>query len=177
MKILGLLVALVALMSSCSLKRDIPEDWQKLEVNAPSDRILWKVANMSLNSRGFPRGKLSLADMEIETGWRNDLSPFRGRGHRTKAFVEMDPVEKGRWLVRARVHKERNMNLGRPLSLPDAEWEQLEDDKIVAQVILQHIFSLLPDDFEVREEVDPIDQLMERANSLEMDTESDANSR
>lgn len=161
-----LFVLLGALFASCSIKNEIEPQWQRLEVDAPSDRILWKVANMSVNNRGYPRGELDLAEMEIESGWRNDLAPFRGEGYRTKAHLKMDPIEPGRWAVDARVEKEVNKALTRQLSLADADWEPVPDDVAGARVLLQHIRSLLPDDIEPHEPTDPIERLLERAEAM-----------
>lgn len=165
---------LLAALASCGGGSRVEPQWQNLEVKAPSDRILWKVANMALNNRGYPRGTLDLAQMEVETGWRNDLAPFRGEGYRTKAHVAMEPLDRGVWTVDVRVQKAINMELERPLSLAHAEWKEVPDDVFAARVILQHIRSLLPDDIELRDPVDPIDELIERANDLaEQDSEEE----
>ncbi|MEX1023436.1 MAG: hypothetical protein WD226_00035 [Planctomycetota bacterium] len=155
----------VGVVSGCAREREPEPVWQRLEVDAPSDRILWKVTNMSLNKRGFPRGELDLAGMEIKSSWRNDMAPFRGQGYRTRAHIKMQPLEPGRWSVEARVMKQINQAMTRQLSTQDADWKWVPDDAAAARILLQHVRSLLPDEITPTAPVDAIEELIEAAEA------------
>lgn len=158
------LVLAAAALASCSSAPDEPEPlWRDLEVSAPSDTVLWRVTLLSIRKMGFPLGAgLDQSALVAETGWKNDLAPFKGDGFRSMAEVRMRPVGPGRWSVRARVKKQVNQSIVRPLDLRYAEWEWVEDDERATAILLQHIRSFLDDDLELRDRPDdPVEAYLE----------------
>ena len=116
--------------------------WQEGEiVDVPSDRVLWKVALLSMESLGFPRAKLDPASMHMVSGWRNSLAPFSKQGYRTQAEVQMVARGPGHWSIQTRVRKEINETIVRPLDLRYAEWTPVADDQESAVILLKHIQS------------------------------------
>ena len=113
---------------------------------------------------GFPLGAgLDPSSMEAETGWKVDLHPFKGEGRRTMAVVHMDPRERGVWTVEARVKRQRNQELARPLDPRYADWEWEEDDVEAAAIFLQHLRSALGATIVPTEEpADPIEDWLRR---------------
>jgi hypothetical protein len=142
-----LLSALLLVLGACSSTADDPEHegtWKEVEVSAPSDRVLWQITLLSLQNLDFPLG----ANMDptagvVETLWKTDLQPFRGEGMRVRALLRFQPLEPGRWKVRARVRREQNMALAAPLDPQRAEWKEAPDDVVLAATLLQHIQSRL----------------------------------
>lgn len=159
-----LMVLALACAAGCaSTAKEPSPDWQSSELEAPSDRVLWKVALQSLQRRGFPLGAgLDRGSMTVESGWRNDLQPFSGEGMRLAAELHMVPVRRGVWRVEARVKKQVNQNLGRPLDPRFAEWEWTADETEEARILVQHIRSLLDPAIEPVERVDdPVEAYLE----------------
>ncbi len=114
--------------------------WKEIEVEAPSDRVLWNLTLLSLQNLGFPFGSnMDPTTGVVETLWKTDLQPFRGEGTRLRAYLRLTPCEPGRWKVRARVQRENNMALVAPLDPSRAEWKEAPDDERMAAVLLQHI--------------------------------------
>ncbi|MDP6954952.1 MAG: hypothetical protein QF599_03170, partial [Planctomycetota bacterium] len=80
------------------------------------------------------------------SGWKQSLAPFRGQGTREQAEVEftpLDPRHEGRYTVRVRVRRERNMDIIHPLDATYADWQVQADNKNAARRILQLMLSLL----------------------------------
>jgi len=126
------------------------ERWQKIQVEAPSDRVLWQLTLLSLEGQGYPRGAGNdPGARQLETGWKTDLQPFRGEGKRRRAFVRIHPLEPGQWELEARVRVESNENLVTPLDPQRAEWKAAADDPAEALVLLQHIRARLQPELEV----------------------------
>lgn len=124
--------------------------WRTLEVSAPSDRVLWQLALLALQSQGYPLGAgTDPGARQLESGWKTDLQPFKGDGRRWRALVRMTPLEPGRWKLEARVKCEKNQNLVTPLDAVRAEWEHASDDEAQAQILLQHIRSRLQPELEI----------------------------
>jgi hypothetical protein len=158
MRINSLLAALAALAAlafgACtSVARQEELDskearWKEIEVAAPSDRVVWQLALLTLQTKGYPMGSgTDMVGRTIQSGWKQDLQPFRGEGQRRRAIMRLSPVEAGRWKLEARVQCQHNENLVSPLQAELAEWEPAADDAVEAQVLLQHVRSrLAPED-------------------------------
>lgn len=128
---------------------DKEERWQSLEVAAPSDRVVWQLTLLSLQSQGFPLAAGSdLGARQVESGWKTDLQPFRGEGERRRAIVKLTPLAPGRWKLEARVRSEHNMNLVTPLDPVRAEWKAAADDESAAKILLRHIGTRLQPELE-----------------------------
>jgi hypothetical protein len=146
-----LAVLLLALASSAcvSVARQESLDakearWKSIEVDSPSDRVVWQLSLLALQSQGYPLGPgTDPGEREIHSGWKTDLQPFRGDGTRRRAILRLEPVEAGRWKLEARVRVESNQNLVAPLDPVRAEWKAAPDDEGAAQVLLQHVRSRL----------------------------------
>jgi hypothetical protein len=148
MRILVSLAALV--LSACtSVARQEELDskearWKEIEVEAPSDRVVWQLTLLTLRTQGYPLAAgTDMGAGTVTSGWKQDLQPFRGEGERRRAILRMTPLEAGRWKLEARVQCEHNENLVSPLQAELAEWEPAADDPVEAQVLLQHVRSRL----------------------------------
>jgi hypothetical protein len=125
--------------------------WQMLEVSAPSDRVVWQLTLLSLQSQGYPLAAGSdLGSRLVESGWKTDLQPFRGEGERRRAVVKLTPLGPNRWKLEARVKCEHNQNLVSPLDPVRAEWEHAPDDEAAAKILLRHIGARLRPELEVQ---------------------------
>lgn len=142
--ILALLLALLSGTACLSGKRAFDGRWRSVEVEAPSDHMVWQITLLSLQGMGFPlaAGTDSGAG-QVQTGWKTDLQPFRGEGRRWRAEMRMTPVESGRWRLEARVERERNENLVSPLDPSRADWKADGADEQKAQILLMHVQSRL----------------------------------
>lgn len=146
----ALLASLLCLLCACeSVARQEAEaeklaQWRSIEVEAPSDRMVWQLMLLSMQNQGFPMAAgTDPGARQVESGWKTDLQPFQGDGRRWRAVLKLAPIEKGRWKVEARVQVEKNMNLVTPLDAMRAEWESTADDPMMAQILLQHVKSRL----------------------------------
>ena len=152
-RILSSLVCLTLLFAACSSTPSEPEGrWFEAEVEAPSDRVLWKIALLSAERMSFPLAQLDPGSRQFVTGWRTNLQPFSGDGDRTRAEVRLVPVSTGRWQVQARVQRQVNKALVAPLDPTRAEWEWVQDDVVQAEILLRRVVSALDPDFEPGEE-------------------------
>jgi hypothetical protein len=125
--------------------------WHALEVQSPSDRVVWQLTLLSLQTQGYPLAAGSdLGARLVESGWKTDLQPFKGEGQRRRAVVKLTPLAPGRWKLEARVKVEHNQNLVSPLDPVRAEWEHAPDDEMAAKVLLQHIGARLRPELEVQ---------------------------
>lgn len=145
--LVGLCLCLPLALACSSMKDKEPEaDWQSAVIHSPSDRVLWKLVLQSLQRMDYPLGAgLDPGGMKVETGWRLDLHPFSRKGQRTMAVLRMKPEERGSWKVEARVKKQTNKELARPLDPRYADWEWEPDDVDEARILLQHVRSALDD--------------------------------
>ena len=86
-----LAVLLLPLAAACSSASSGPEPvWQRDEVPAASDRVLWKIALLALDKQGYPLASgLDPSAMVVTTGWKTQLAPFSGEGFRTRAEVRI----------------------------------------------------------------------------------------
>jgi hypothetical protein len=149
------LVPFLALAGGCQSGGEHPPQWKSAELAPPSESVLWAVAGQELQRIGFPVGSdADPASLVIRTGWRTQLAPFRGKGHRERAearIVELE-AEKGsgaRYRVEIRVERENNMDVVDPIDPTRAKWEEAPDDVETAQVVLHRIRSRLGNSFEV----------------------------
>lgn len=150
----ALALGLVVLLPACSATDSEPDPvWQRADLDAPNDRLLWKVALRACDKMSFPLGSgLDPSAMIIETGWRTNLQPFRGEGSREKAELRFTPIESGVWSIEARVKRQRNMALAQPLDPRYADWEWVSDDVATARLLVQHVRSYL------QPSIDPVDR-------------------
>jgi hypothetical protein len=147
------LCACLALCAACSSAPKEPEPaWAEAEVVAGSDSLLWKVILLSLRKLDFPEGaEMDRARMHVVSGWKIELSPWKGRGTRKQAEVLCTPIGPGRWSLEARVKTQVNNALARTLDYSYAEWEWVPDDPSEARVILGHVRAFLVPDLELED--------------------------
>lgn len=143
--LLALCLCAALAAAGCASSNKEPEPaWQTAVVRAPSDRVLWKLGLQALQRLGYPLGAgLDPGAMTAETGWRLDLHPFSRKGERFMAVLRMRPKERGSWTIEARVKKQENRELARPLDPRYADWHWQPDDVEQARVLLQHLRSAL----------------------------------
>lgn len=141
-------VALVA----CNSGPKYPANWKAAEVSAPSENILWAVASQEMQRMGFPLG--AGADpslLAMSSAWKTQLAPFKGDGIRQRAEVRFEARKSGRYGVEARIVKEINDDIVRPLDPSYAKWIEAPDDVETAQVLLHRIQARLGAKLEVGE--------------------------
>ena len=156
---LGLLVSCAAIGKSLG-KREPDPNWQTREIQAPSDRVLWKISLLAVEKMGFPlAGGLDPSAGEIKSGWQTHLAPFGRKGYRMRAEVRLSPLERGRWQVETRVARQINDAIVAPLDPSRADWKWEPDDAVQALILLQHISVAFVPDLELPEEGDgdPLD--------------------
>jgi len=135
---------------ACNFGGEHPEMWQTQELGAPSENVMWTVVAQELDHLDFPVGTdVDPVTLTMETGWRLQLAPFRGEGYREKAFVRLRGLEGGRYEVEARVARENNMDMVRPLDLGHAKWEPVGDDVEMTQLLLQRVLARVGSELEV----------------------------
>ena len=163
---LSCVLVVLAFCASCASNKAEPAgDWQIAEIESPSDRVLWKISLQALQKMGYPLGAgMDPGEMHVESGWKVDLHPFSGRGQRTLAVLDMRPKESGVWTVEARVKRQLNEELARPLDPRFADWQWDADDTDSARILLQHIRSALDPTFQTRERpADPVTDYRRRS--------------
>ena len=173
--VLALLLSILTGASCASSDKEPEPNWTESELSAPTDTILWKIALASAQKMGFPIGAgLDPTTMEFTTGWKTDLHPFKGKGFRTQVHVKMRPIRSGTWAIEARVKKQLNQSLIRPLDLAYAEWEWTGDDVETARILVQHVRSYLGSGIDpVERPADEVEALLERAGLDEDGKEKD----
>ena len=152
-------------LSACDTTPPEPEPVLiESQVVAGSDRLLWKIVLLSLRKMDFPESaENDPANMKAISGWKVELSPWKGRGFRAQAEVSCTPIGPGRWEVETRVKKQVNQSLTRPLDLSYAEWEWVPDDDMAARILLQHIRTFLSPEIKLSEEKDdPIEEYLKK---------------
>jgi hypothetical protein len=157
-------VLVLALLGACNSAPKEPDGtWIRGNVEASSNRVLWRVTLLAMDKLGFPRSPhVDPNSLHCESGWKTQLQPFRGQGTRHMAVVDMTPVGDGTWDLKVRVKLQVNMTLAKPLDPTYAEWEWRNDDYRAAQVLLQHIKTYLPSTIEVRERPkDPLEGMLD----------------
>jgi len=156
---LALLAALFA--GGCSTTPKEPEPvWAETQVTAGSDGLLWKVILLSLRKLDFPEGaEMDRSQMKVISGWKIELSPWKGRGTRKQAEVTCTPIGPGRWALAARIKTQINNALARTLDYSYAEWEWVPDNDSEARVLLGHVRAFLGPELEVEDQaLDPAEE-------------------
>lgn len=159
----ALVLALGALFAACETSPEYDPMWESTEVSAPSERLLLQVISLALGKEGFPVGSgVDPTEGSILTGWRTSLQPFRGEGRRDRAEVWYERLDSGRFRVEARIEREVNNDVLRPMDPTYAEWKAAPDDDTGARILLQRIRSWLREELELEPEVDPIERALGR---------------
>lgn len=122
-------------------------EWVRADVNPTSMRVLWEVTRHALVREGFPVPATGFDPQtrSLTSGWRMDLHPFRGEGFRERATIAYEPLPGGRLDLTARVERQVNNNIARPLDPAHADWKKAPDEPARARVLLQSIRMLLGD--------------------------------
>lgn len=144
-------LVLASTLAACQSTPEEPEPtWVEDVVSAPSETVLWQATLSNLWRLGYPVGSQANPNtMTILTGWKTQLSPFRGKGYRLMADIHFVPTEASSdgtptWDVDVRVKKQVNMSLVKPLDPQYAEWEWRDDDEWEAAILLRHILADFP---------------------------------
>jgi len=151
LKSLVLSLFLGTAFAACSTTPSEPDPvWMEDQVIAPSETVLWQATLSNMWRLGYPVGsQANPSELTIETGWKTQLSPFRGKGYRLMAEIRFErvpaePDGPAAWDVDVRVKKMVNMSLVKPLDAAYAEWEWRDDDEWEAAIILRHILADFP---------------------------------
>ncbi len=122
-------------------------DWVEHEFTAPSESVMWEVVRRSLRRMEFPTGAgMDRTGLKAESGWKSRPSPFKDQGFRSRAVVEIDPIGRQTFQVRARVQRQTNEALVNPGDLRYAQWTWEEDDTESARILVQHMRTFLDTD-------------------------------
>ncbi len=149
--VLPILLVLVPLFAGCNAASRYDPEWVGQEVKAPSDRVLWECTVIAFEKQGFPVGAgFDPATRTATSGWRNDLSPFRGmgdgrQGFREQATIRFRPAGPQTYRIDVRVQRQVNNDIARPLDLSYADWKDAPDDTQEALLLLQLIRSQVGD--------------------------------
>ncbi len=165
-RLLAVLAAALALLASgCAIpglgNSEPSGEWLEGEVDAPSGRVVRETVIVSLQRLAYPLGTgMDPVNQRAESGWSLQLAPFRGKGYRTKAEVEWEALEPGRYLVEVRVKKQMNDDIRQPTDPSYAKWKWTDDDEDAAKVLLQHILAAFAPELDVDgEKNDPTEGL------------------
>lgn len=141
----ALLFSLLLLGGCASFADSGPKpEWREIEVEAPSGRLLFKVALSELGQRGYPiNNELNPGKGRISTGWKTHLQPFSKAGWREKITLTITAKERRTWQVRAHAQRQNNMALVNPLDPSRAEWEWSPENPLAAEIVLQSIQSAM----------------------------------
>ena len=103
------------------------------------------------------RARFDPLEPSASTGWFVSLAPFKGQGYRERAHIRYERLAEGEFRVSARVERETNQALARPLDISYADWKAAEDNTARARILLQRIRTYLDDTsgFEVGDQPDP----------------------
>jgi hypothetical protein len=112
-------------------------EWVAFPEHAP--QAVWKAAQETAIAR-YDLDDLDEEAMRLETAWREELAPMSGQGVRTRleAWVELDEAGRGTILC-ARVERQINTDMDRPLSLASARWTPDGTDARRARRVLQEV--------------------------------------
>lgn len=135
-----LLALPLALLASCLGSGTDPE-WVSAQMPAASDRVLWSVTRIALETQGFHvlTDGFDPVSREAMTAWQIDPHPFKGKGFRERAHVMYDAAGPGRVELSVRVEREINNNLARPLDPEYANWASDPDNPERARLVLKQI--------------------------------------
>lgn len=150
--VLGAVFAAVGVGGACKMGPEHQPNWATAELAAPSENVLWAVASQELQRMGFPLGVgADPRQLIMSSAWKTQLAPFKGDGFRQRAEVRFEALESGRFAVDARVMREINNDIVRPLDPSHAKWESAPDDVETAQLLIQRIQARLGSKLEVGE--------------------------
>ncbi len=144
-------IALSLISTGCASTDDGDDGgaWAEIEVNAPSVEVLWQVTRLALQRENLPvQNRFNDLNHTTTTGWHVSLAPFKGDGFRERAKVRFETLGPGEFELAARVIRETNECLARPLDISYAEWESADDNEARAKILLQRIRAYLGDDVE-----------------------------
>lgn len=141
-----LLAALPActVLTSCGLLGSEEPAWtERTLTKSPPRRELLSYCERALAQAGYPAPEVDEAASEAYSEWRTELQPFGYAGRRYRATLQVEIVEGGGAVLRARVETQSNKELARPMDASRAQWVDEPDDATRAKVLLQHLTSLL----------------------------------
>ena len=151
--------------AACNSTPEEPDPtWASAQIVAGSDNQLWQVMQLALNRTGFPQSAgMNRGDMHVVSGWKIELSPWKGKGTRKQAEILATPVGPDRWKIDVRVKKQINNTLAETLDYSYAEWEWAEDDEVTARIVLQHVRAYLSPEFELEDaQADPVEEYLKK---------------
>lgn len=140
---LRLLLSIVCvLLAGCA---SIEPEWVSGQTSAASDRVLWEVTRIALESQHFHvlTDGFDPITHTAQSAWQMDLHPFRGEGFRERVHVTYQAAGPGRVELSVRVEHEINNNIAKPTDPNYADWKKDVDNPARAKVILQQIQSRL----------------------------------
>ncbi len=150
--------ALALFVAACQGPKH-PPVWTEIVIASPSENVLWAVASQELQRMGFPLGVgADPQRLSMSSAWKTELAPFRGDGFRQRAEVRFFARDGGQYAIEARVVKEINDDIVRPLDPSYAKWEPAPDDVETAQLLLQRIQARLGAKLEVGEKRSELDK-------------------
>jgi len=158
------LLALLSLGACNSAPKEPEPTWTSSQLVVGSDNQLWQVVLLALNATGFPQGaEMNRGDMHVVSGWKIELSPWKGRGTRKQAEVLCTPLGPGRWSVDVRVKMQTNQTLAQTLDYSYADWEWVDDDETTARIIVQHMRAYLRPELILEDApADPVEEYLRR---------------
>jgi len=146
----GLALLCLVASTACQTGPKYKPAWTDAVVSAPSENVLWAVASQELQRMGYPLGSGAHPDQLVMTSaWKTELAPFKGDGFREKAQVRFTRQDNGQYKVEARVQRESNQDMVRPIDPSYAEWEEAPDNVDAARVLLQRIQARISEPLEV----------------------------
>lgn len=167
----ALMLALLALaVAGCGNRYQ--KVWHEEEIEGKSEMILWELGLSTLSAEGYEVGAgTKLAERTIQSKWREELSPFRGRmgsprlprgqkgingdsirkGKRRRAIVSFERLGFQHYNIRSRVELEVNDDIIRPLDSSFAKWIPAPDDEFSARRIVWSILTRARDPLELRD--------------------------
>lgn len=165
------LALLLLLLTACAGLRHRPV-WVERVLPIPTDEVglsedvLWQYAQAALEANDFPIGRRTdPSERRIVSGWRTDMQPFRGEGFRERATLELERTDEG-FVVNARVEREINQDIAKPLLATYAKWERAPDNEGAALRLVQFIESRIDAPFELggteEKKVDDVEDPFER---------------
>lgn len=159
MKSVAALGAVLALALGACQGPKHPPMWTEIEIASPSENVLWAVASQELQRMGFPLGVgADPRQLVMSSAWKTELAPFKGDGFRQRAEVRFFARKGGKYAIEARVVKEINDDIVRPLDPSYAKWEPAPDNVETAQLLLQRIQARLGAKLDVGDKKSELEQ-------------------
>jgi len=136
---IALLLPLLFLAASCGTTGSVFEE-ESVASGPLTDNydFLWDVTKHTLEKKGYvlDRDETDHAARYMETRWRENLAAFRYQGRRDRVMVKFVDAGTDELGIEVRVQQQRNENLEHPLESIEAEWEDIEPDKVRTEEIL-----------------------------------------